>query len=384
MIWLVMLLVLAGLGCLLACRLLRRRGLHLWLGDYVRNIPKRRKHATDEPVHLILCLADHFEPKWGNASPEVARQRVENWVRDYPRQFGAFRDSDGRPPRHTFFFPLEEYEPEHLDALGHLCREGFGEVEVHLHHDHDTAEALRDKLLKFKEILVKRHGLLARRRETGEEVYGFIHGNWALNNSRPDGRWCGVDRELEVLRDTGCYADFTFPSAPSLTQPRKINSIYYAPVDKPGRGAQDSGVDVGTAPVPPNSLMLIQGPLLLDWRRRKWGVVPRIENGCVQDNQAPSARRLDLWLKARVQVPARPDWFFVKLHTHGGKESNQQVLLGAAMVRFHQALAQLAADNPDFHFHYVTAREMFNLVRAAEGDWQGCIASARDLELIPA
>ena len=53
-----------------------------------------------------------MEPKSGGAPPDKARARVERWVRDYPRQFGGCRDSDGRPPRYTYFYPIEEYEPE--------------------------------------------------------------------------------------------------------------------------------------------------------------------------------------------------------------------------------------------------------------------------------
>ena len=135
------------------------------------------------PVHLLLCIADHYEPQIGGVSAAHARARVERWVRDFPRQFGAFRDSDGRPPRHTFFYPIETYDPEHLDALAALCRAGFGEVEIHLHHDNDTAEHLRNTLLTAKQILAERHGLLARDRTTGELAYGFIHGNWALDNA---------------------------------------------------------------------------------------------------------------------------------------------------------------------------------------------------------
>ena len=101
--------------------------------------------------------------------------------------------------RHTFFFPAEEYEPEHLDALAGLCGAGFGEVEVHLHHDGDTSENLRRTLEGFKATLADRHGLLARDPSTGAPTYAFIHGNWALDNSRPDGRWCGVNDELDVL-----------------------------------------------------------------------------------------------------------------------------------------------------------------------------------------
>src|SRR5262249_4462153 len=150
--------------------------------------------------------------------------------------------------------------------------------EVHLHHDGDTAAALRRRLLDFKHLFAERHGVLPRDRRTGELAYGFVHGNWALDNSRPDGRWCGVDCELDVLRETGCSADFTLPSAPDPTQTRKINSIYYA-VDDPLRPkSHDTGRDVGRGPAPPNGLMIVQGPLVLNWRRRKWGLAPRVEN----------------------------------------------------------------------------------------------------------
>ena len=227
----------------------------------------------------------------------------------------------------------------------------------------------------------RRHGLLARNRNTGELAYGFVHGNWALDNSRPDGRLCGVNNEIDVLRETGCYADFTLPSAPDPTQTSKINSIYYA-IDDPRRPkSHDSGTDVGVGTVPPNGLMMIQGPLVLCWRRRKWGVLPRIENGCLQGNQPPSLDRLDDWLRARVQVPSRPDWFFVKLHTHGAPEGNAQVLLGEPMIAFHRALGRRAQSDPSFRFHYVTAREMYNLVRAASAGWQGTVNEARNFEL---
>ena len=227
---------------------IRSRGLDRWLLPYMLESSRRWARGHDEAVHLLLCVADHFEPGNGNASPELARSRVGRWVRDYPRCFSNMRDSDGKPPRHTFFYPLEQYRYEDLDALAGLCRSGFSEVEVHLHHDGDTSDSLREKLLVYKELMSRRHGLLPRHRETGAIAYGFIHGNWALDNSRPDGRWCGVNNELDILRETGCYADFTLPSAPSPTQTRKINSIYYATDDPDRPLSHDWGVDVGTAP----------------------------------------------------------------------------------------------------------------------------------------
>jgi hypothetical protein len=358
------------------------RGLDRWLLSYLAHTPARRSPRAGERVCLLLCIADHFEPEVGGVSGREADQRVEGWCRLYPQRFAGFRDSDGRPPRHTFFYPLEDYRREYLEALAGLCRQGFGEVEVHLHHERDNAHDLRARLLDYKHLLAAEHGLLARHRRTDAIAYGFIHGNWALDNSHPEGHHCGVDGELAVLQQTGCYADFTMPSAPSPTQTRKINSIYYATGDSRRRKAHDRGVDVGQGPAPAGALLLVQGPLLLNWQQRKHGLLPRIENACLQANQPPDAQRLQLWLRARVQMATRPDWFFVKLHTHGAPEANARMLLGEPMVRFHRLLAEKAHTDPGFSYHYVSAREMVNLVRAAESGWSGSVAAARDFELL--
>ena len=275
---------------------------------------------------------------------------MERWASEYPRLFDRFRDADGRPPRHSFFYPIEQYDAFELDALADLCRRDYGEVEIHLHHDNDTADSLRDRLVRGKHLLANRHGLLARHRDTGEVAYGFVHGDWSLDNSHPHGRCCGVNNELSILKETGCYADFTLPAAPEPMQTKKINSIYYAR-GVPGRAkAHDAGIDVGTGATPDGSLMLIQGPLLLNWSSRKWGIVPRIENGCLQRSQPPSSLRLDLWLKGRVQVPTLPDWLFIKLHSHGAPEDNQSVMLGEPMVELHRELARRSARDPQFRF----------------------------------
>lgn len=354
----------------------RLNGHERWLPSYLLQMARRRRPRG--PIHVLFGIADHYEPKGGADSSQQARDRVGRWLTDYPRNLGAFRDADGRPPRHSFFYPAEEYEPELLDDLAGLCRDGFGEVEVHLHHDRDTADNLRRTLLDFKTTLHDRHGLLPRDPHTGEIVYAFVHGNWALDNSRPDGVWCGVNNELDILHETGCYADFTLPSAPHPTQTPTINSIYYATDDPDRPRSHDRGVLAGTAPPPPRSILMIQGPLVLNWRRRKWGLVPRVECGAVQRNWDATADRIDLWLNAYVHVPRRPDWCFVKLHAHGALESNHESLLGEPMVRFHEALAERARRDPDFHVHYVTAREMYNLARAAADGWTGSVADARD------
>lgn len=349
-----------------------------WLFPYLFSSGRRRPPHPEESLEVLLCFADHFEPRAGLASKQQGMDRVGRWVEDFPGRFGDFRDSDGRTPRWSFFFPSEEYEPEYLDALAGLCRRGFGEVEIHLHHDQDTAEGLRRNLTAFRDLLDGRHGLLSKRRDDGRTSYAFIHGNWALCNSRPDGRWCGVNEEIPILLETGCMADMTFPSAPDRTQPPLTNRIYWA-VDRPGRPCSHfTGREIGTVPPPEDGLLILPGPLALNWRSRKLGIFPRVENSCLQSTQPATARRLDDWLRVRIHVPSRPNWIFLKLHAHGAPEKDHDALLGEPMVRFHEELARRAATNPRFRFHYVTAREMVNLALAAAAGLPGTVAECRD------
>ena len=75
--------VLAAAALVLAWQA-RRRHVDRWLVPYALQSRRRRAPRPGEPVHLLLCVADHFEPKWGNAPPEVALRRVESWRRACP------------------------------------------------------------------------------------------------------------------------------------------------------------------------------------------------------------------------------------------------------------------------------------------------------------
>ena len=91
---------------------LKNKNLHTWLGGYARQrIENARAPRPIGPRHLLFAFCDHYEPLWGNATPEVGDARVRAWAERYPELAGAFRDADGRPPRHSFFFPGEQYRP---------------------------------------------------------------------------------------------------------------------------------------------------------------------------------------------------------------------------------------------------------------------------------
>lgn len=360
------------------------RNAHLWVPGYIRSVIEARQRSTDRStIHVIFTVADHFEPGRGRPGLAVERERIRMWTERYPELAVRFMDADGYHPQHTFFYPEEEYRAEHLDAIAEMCRAGFGEVEIHLHHDNDTSDNLHQSLTGFKHRLSRDHGLLSKNR-SGEIGFGFIHGNWALDNSRPDGRWCGVNDEITVLRQAGCYADFTMPSAPDVTQTKTVNQIYYAVDDPKAPKSHNRGVRAAVrAEPPPDSLLMVQGPLGVDWRNRKWGVVPRLENGDIHAGNPPTLHRFANWVRLGISVAGRPDWIFVKLHTHGALERNAAVLLGPAMRAFHEAITGVFNDGTSYKLHYVTARQMVNVIRAAVAGHTGDPAAYRDFEFVP-
>jgi len=361
--------------------IIKRKHMHLWLGHYLRRKLKN-KPKTQKTTHIMFCFVDHYEPMWGkDISYEQECDRVERWYTDYPKVAKKFKDADGCHPKHSFFYPEEEYRREHLDKITNLCYQGFGEIEIHLHHHNDTSDNLRSTLEGFTELLHENHGAFVRNKETGKLQYTFIHGNWCLNNSRPDGQWCGVNDELIVLKETGCFADFTFPSAPSDTQPAMANEIYYAKdiPNKPKSHNKGKLVEVGGSIW--GDLMLITGPIGLNWKRKKKGIFPQIENSDVRGSMPPTKDRVDLWVDTAITVKGKPDWLFIKIHTHGTQEQDMDTLLGKPFNDMCQYLEDKYNDGKDYALHYVSAREMYNIVKAAEAGEQENPNKYRDYEV---
>jgi hypothetical protein len=349
------------------------RGAQQWLLPYLQFRRHPVRITPDRPLHACIAVCDHYEPLH-DTDLAGAQKAVAHWQATWPGLVSSHQDSSGRGPRHSFFYPIEKYEPSLLSPLADLCQQTGSEVEIHLHHDHDTEATLTAKLEKGVADFAS-HGLLSRDTISGRAKYAFIHGNWALDHSHPSGRKCGVPNELEVLRRTGCYVDMTLPSAPDPCQTRTINAAYYARED----GLPKSH-DTGT-PVEVNKtaklrnledhLLLIQGPLGLNWKRRKWGLIPRLENGDASGSNPPTLERFRLWLELCPRVKNGAPWIFIKLHTHGGISKNYKILLGEAMQRFYRDLAAFAQATPGFEYHFVTARELTNLVHAAEDGKSG-------------
>jgi len=351
---------------------IKKKQLHIWLWTYIGQRITRliRPLSSQGKVHVLFCVVDHFEPISEGSSAEEERERMKDWLMRFPSLAGRHKDSVGRAPQHTWFYPGEKYNSEYLDDLVKLCQQGLGEIELHLHHGNDTSESLRAKLEKAIHDFNK-HGALVTHETPPRQVYGFIHGNMALDNSMGDAALCGVNDEIAILKETGCYADFSMPTAPGISQTKKINALYYASDDRCNPKSHDTGIDVEVGQPQTGDLMIVQGPIGLNWSSRKYVIVPKIENSEIQGSNPPSMARISSWVQTHVHVKGRPEWIFVKISCHGAEDRSRDALLGNVADQMYSDLEREYRDKPGYALHYLTSRELYNIAKAAEAGLSG-------------
>jgi hypothetical protein len=329
----------------------------IWGPSYIRQRFRQITQPATPPLERIwLTIADHYEPRWRHADLSTAQSRVALWRAAWPEIARRCKsDSLGNAPRYTFFFPEEEYHATLMEPLAEMVREEIADVEVHLHHDGEGRQNFVDRISTFCKTLRNEHGLL--RRRDGKLTFGFIHGNWALDNSRPDGRLCGLNDEIRVLRDLGCYADFTMPSGDSPTQARLVNTIYYCNGDPDRPKSYDDGVPVTPGGAVDGDLLIIPGPLGMRWRDR-W--LPRLETGELRYGNVATSYRVRRWVDIAPRIGTNS---FVKLYTHGAQERNSAALLSGVLETAFNLLVE-EANRRECAIHFVSAWQMYLAIEA--------------------
>jgi len=317
----------------------------------------RKSLRPAKPKRAWIAITDHYEPLGMGASVETALGRVAQWRDKWPRIAGdAPRDAAGQCPQYSFFYPQEEYRRDLLDGIAEMVRLGVGDVEVHLHHDHEQRDAFIRKVTDYCNRLTSDHGLL--RQQDGRTVFGFIHGNWALDNSRPDGRWCGLNGEIALLRDLGCYADFTLPSIPSPAQGRIVNQIYWCTNNADNRPRSfDYGIEATVGGGRRGDLLMMTGPVGVRFRGR---AVPRIETGEIAGYDLPTPLRVRQWFDL---APTIGDEIFLKLYTHGAPERNLEPLLNGGLKNLFHWIAE-EAERRNIEIHWATAWQIYQAANA--------------------
>jgi len=327
------------------------RHAEIWLVPYIKDRLRKRTRSA-KPKRAWVAVTDHYEPLGMGASVETALGRVAQWRDKWPRIADeAPRDGAGQRPQYSFFYPQEEYRRDLLDGIAEIVRLGIADVEVHLHHDHELRDPFVQKVSEFCRRLTDDHGLL--RKRDGRTAFGFIHGNWALDNSHPDGRWCGLNGEIALLRDLGCYADFTMPSLPSPTQGRVVNQIYWCKSNPENRPRSfDYGVEATVGGGACGDLLMITGPVGMRWNERP---MPRVETGEIAGYDMPTPSRVRRWFEL---APTIGEDLFLKLYTHGAPEGNLAPLLNGGLANLFRFLAE-EASRRSIELHWATAWQMY-------------------------
>lgn len=348
-------------------RIYRRGHYGLWVPSYIKGVFARQsdRDKRDGPLHIVFVIADHFEP--GRASEPLV-----NWLARYQTVVSKHHDSFGNPPCRTLHFPIEQFYDHQIELLLPLCRQGFAEIEMQLHHFDDTSESV---LAKYKQGLsdFARFGISQTIDTPAQTRFAFVHGNWALDNSAAHltPNPCGVSDEIQILSSLGCFVDVTFPSVLTTSQPRRINSIYYVTDNAQSHKSHDDGVQVEVGKAPSGDLMLLQGPLLFNWRDWRYRTHPAVENGDIWAGYPLSPQRIPFLLKANVHVLGQPNWVFVKLHSHGCRHTDLEALTGAGFDQTLKALETDYNDGRKYVLHYASVREAYNIIKAAEAGKTG-------------
>ncbi len=342
-----------------------------WLFSYLHGLTKFNT-VKNKPIDIIFIFVDHFEL---NGHEE----RLKSWTDGYPKLAKKHTDNDGRHPCHSFFYALDLMHEHELAAMQPVIEQGFGEFELHWHHAHESEASYIDKLDQAMAIFNK-YGYMRPYRKDQDYCFSFIHGNWSLANSLGED-FCGLDNEIDILKSKGCYADYTFPALFNMAQPPTINNIYYCQnLKNPacyfnGRLAQ---VDQREKD---DEFMIFQGPLTINWFdwRHKWH--PTIEDGDINYmNTHGDPKRIDAWVRQEIHVEGRPEWQFVKVFCHGGQDHKSVVSEQTDKLFTH--LENTYNDGKKYRLHYASAREAYNIVRAAEAGKEGNPNLYRDY-LIP-
>jgi hypothetical protein len=359
-----------------------------WLVRYpFERLASRLQQNAFEKKHIIFTVADHFEPSWsanGLLDLDSQLRRLDEWHITARQTGESLIDADGTKFRHTNFYPAEQYDKRILDKMAHLQAEGLGETEIHLHHGvdaPDTAENLRKVLVDFRDCLANEHKLLSRFDGKGEPKYAFVHGNLALANSC-GGRFCGVDEEMQILADTGCYADMTLASAPDESQVAMINKIYECGFPLTEKVPHRRGKSLETGRNHLQLPVILTGPLVFNWTRTIKGIpIPRLEDGALVNNQPMDLARFNRWKNANITVKGRTDWIFVKLYCHGFFDHDQSACIGEDVRQFFGKIIENGEKTGDYKIHFASAREAANMVFAAVDGQKGTPGDFRDYRL---
>jgi len=176
---------------------------------------------------------------------------------------------------------------------------------------------------------------------------------------------------LKLLRDLGCFADFTFTTVWDEAQPWMVNTVYEA-VDADRAKSYNRGTPLKVGKGTKGDLLIFEGPLIFAPSLNPRWLFFYLDDATIHAAIPATERRVDSWVRANIHVEGRPDWVFIKVEGHGAaSDAEIEESLGPHFDRALSYLEKRYNDGINYVLYYVTAREAYNLVRAAAANRQG-------------
>jgi len=342
-----------------------------WFLPYVYDSLFTDRYGSSKVEHLIFVVADHYEPDHPQAQNKHGTQRNEDWLKKFRPIADKHKDSYNNNFRYTWFYAYDQKNDTVIVELNKMVYQGYGEIELHWHHPISNSTKFPSELQEALNWF-NQYGALLTSGENPQSRFAFIHGNWSLDNSDhiDPHKFCGVNTELEILFDHGCFADFTFSTIDTPAQPKKINSIYYAQDDTLPK-SYNTGIDSEVGKSNNDALMIFEGPIGINFK------IMELEYSEIEYFSKFSEDRIHLWLDSNIHVKGRPEWLFVKIYSHGIQSKE---VIENHLDEFLSKLEKICY-NKEIKLHYMSAREAYNVVKAAEDGQTGNPENFRDYSI---
>lgn len=350
------------------------RGLEKWL----HGLRRRPQRPVENPLgtrHVLIALCNRLSSVASEADKSAM---VRRWIGESARLREEFPAAQAFSLKHTFSLPPEEASAAWAPELAALCRVAGCEIELAPPRDAKSAAGLRRERIEAGKERLAQSGWLGRDR-SGAARFCFVH--------RAEGSSAfGLGDQAGMLRDAGCAASFPFDLKPGVVPEEFENSLVYfleSEAAGPRQGLRRVRAERETRGADRTGLLVAPPPFCPEAGRKTFGFKPEIDQGEIGAAALPTADRLHRWLDCRLTVEARPNWLFVVLHTDGFSPENASMLFGEPMRDFHRKLRSIAARDRTLCLHGVTARELVNILHAAEAGHSGNPLQFCDFRYLP-
>ncbi|MGA2091719.1 MAG: hypothetical protein ABSH12_09720, partial [Endomicrobiales bacterium] len=109
--------------------------------------------------------------------------------------------------------------------------------------------------------------------------------------------------------------------------------------------------------------MMIQGPLVPFYKNRS-PLSLRVLGDAIDGNIRVTDKRIDRWVSTSIGIKNINNVIFIKTHTHGA--TDYEAVLGDEMNFILSYFERKYSDKKNYILHYVTARQMYNVIKALE------------------